>query len=77
MEKICVNNELKMMGKEVTWQFSVREPGLTHTHTHKAAVHCRRNVNDNSQSSALYSNTGATIYEAVVPTTRWFKYDRD
>jgi len=54
------------MGKEVTvgnYLF-----GSQGSNKQRAAIHYRRNVNDDSQSSGWYSNTGVTAYEAVVPT---------
>jgi len=53
------------MGKEITVRNYLFEIQGSHTHR---AVHYRRKVNDDSQSSGWYSNTGATVYEAVVPT---------
>jgi hypothetical protein len=63
---MCANNELKTVGKEVTVASYLF--GRRGSHKQRAAVHYRRNVNDDSQSSGWYSNTRATVYEAVVPT---------
>jgi len=55
-----------MMGKEVTvGNFLFGSQG---SHKQRAALHYRRNINDDSQSSGWHSNPGATVYEAVVPT---------